>query len=112
MTISDPEERRRLYEEVLAPGEGIIAVDQDAEVVEFERLDGGRVSFLVSAVVFERAMPVLADAGRSQLGDGGSELVNAGRWLLFVMTEVANDMSPAGRRGYRLAVDGTMVPWD
>ena len=59
-----------------------------------------------------RLVVAFAKAARSALGGGGSDLVNAGRWLHFMMMEKANDMSPVGKRGYRLTGDGWLLPWD
>lgn len=80
--------------------------------MEYQRIDGAVVLFLVPAEVFEKCLSTLAEAGRTALGGGGSEFDNALRWLNFMMMEKANDMSTVGCRGYRLAEGGWVLPWD
>ncbi|MGD8195268.1 hypothetical protein ACEXQB_012335 [Herbiconiux sp. P18] len=104
--------RRELFNHILAPGEGIVSADEAEEVVDYERLDGSRLKFLIPTSAFENNVAGFAKAARGALGGGGSDLVNAGRWLNFVMMEKANDMSAVGKRGYRLTSDGWLLPWD
>ncbi|SDZ15745.1 hypothetical protein SAMN05216554_2686 [Herbiconiux ginsengi] len=104
--------RRELFQQILAPGEGILSADEAEEVVSYERIDGSQLQFLIPTSAFENNLAGFAKAARSALGGGGSDLVNAGRWLHFVMMEKANDMSPVGKRGYRLTNDGSLLPWD
>jgi hypothetical protein len=89
-----------------------VSADESDEVVHYENIDGRRVQFLTPTSVFENNLAGFARAARRSLGGGGSDLVNAGRWLNFVMMENANDMSPIGKRGYRLTSDGWFLPWD
>jgi hypothetical protein len=104
--------REVLYQDVLAPGEGILKADQIEQMVDYERIDGSLVQFSIPAAAFEKNLAVFAKTGRSALGGGGSDLVHAGRWLNFMMMEKANDMSPVGQRGYRLTDGGWLLPWD
>ena len=63
---------KALFEEILAPGEGILGADDVEEVVDYERIDGTRLQFWIPTRAFENNLSSFAETSRRAMGGAGS----------------------------------------